>query len=133
MRKSIATVSVSGTLAEKLAAAAEAGFDAVEIFENDLVVCPLNPAQLRRRASALGLTIDLYQPFRDLDSSCDERFHANLRRAERKFELMHDLGTDTMLVCSNVSADAVTDDARLVEQLQAAAELADALPGVLSP
>ncbi len=126
MRKSIATVSVSGTLAEKLAAAAEAGFDAVEIFENDLVVCPLNPAQLRRRASDLGLTIDLYQPFRDLDSSCDERFHANLRRAERKFELMHDLGTDTMLVCSNVSADAVTDDARLVEQLQAAAELADA-------
>ena len=36
-QRSIATVSVSGTLDEKLQAIAEAGFDAVEIFENDLL------------------------------------------------------------------------------------------------
>jgi 4-hydroxyphenylpyruvate dioxygenase len=37
MRRSIATVSLSGTLPEKLEAAAAARFDAVEIFENDLL------------------------------------------------------------------------------------------------
>ena len=34
---SIATVSLSGSLDEKLRAIAAAGFDAVEIFENDLL------------------------------------------------------------------------------------------------
>jgi len=36
-RRSIATVSLSGALDEKLRAIAAAGFDAVEIFENDLL------------------------------------------------------------------------------------------------
>ena len=36
MRTSIATVSVSGTLEQKLTAIAAVGFDAVEIFETDL-------------------------------------------------------------------------------------------------
>jgi 4-hydroxyphenylpyruvate dioxygenase len=35
--RSIATVSLSGSLDEKLRAIAAAGFDAVEIFENDLL------------------------------------------------------------------------------------------------
>ena len=33
MRTSIATVCLSGTLAEKMRAAADAGFDGIEIFE----------------------------------------------------------------------------------------------------
>ena len=37
MRRSIATVSLSGTLPEKLEAAAAARFDGVENFENDLL------------------------------------------------------------------------------------------------
>ena len=36
MRRSIATVCLSGTLEDKLAAAAAAGFDEVELFEPDL-------------------------------------------------------------------------------------------------
>ena len=36
-KRSIATVSLSGALDEKLRATAAAGFDAVEIFENDLL------------------------------------------------------------------------------------------------
>jgi 4-hydroxyphenylpyruvate dioxygenase len=68
MRKSIATVSVSGTLTEKLAAIAAAGFDGVELFENDLLTCPLPPEEVRRRAADLGLSIELYQPFRDFEA-----------------------------------------------------------------
>ncbi|HEX5620629.1 MAG TPA: hypothetical protein VFX51_19575, partial [Solirubrobacteraceae bacterium] len=65
MRRSIATVCLSGTLDEKLAAAARAGFDGVELFENDLINAALTPAEVREQAEHLGLTIDLYQPFRD--------------------------------------------------------------------
>jgi 4-hydroxyphenylpyruvate dioxygenase len=43
MKTSIATVSISGSLEGKIRAAAEAGFDGVEIFENDLLGFPGSP------------------------------------------------------------------------------------------
>lgn len=125
-RDAIATVCLSGTLEDKLAAAAGAGFAGIELFEPDLVNSVLSPAQVRRRCANLGLSIDLYQPFRDLDSTDPERFAANLRRADHKFAVMEALGADTLLVCSSVAQDAVADDDRLAEQLRALAERAGA-------
>ncbi|MFJ2211614.1 bifunctional sugar phosphate isomerase/epimerase/4-hydroxyphenylpyruvate dioxygenase family protein [Streptomyces sp. NPDC101062] len=124
MRKSIATVSLSGSLGEKLAAAARAGFDGVEIFENDLLASPLAPEEVRDRAADLGLTIDLYQPMRDIEAVPAELFARNLRRAGRKFDVMRRLGTDTLLVCSSVSPHAEDDDALAAAQLHALAERA---------
>ena len=124
MRTAVATVCLSGTLEDKLAAAAAAGFDGVEIFEPDLVASPEPPAQVRARCADLGLTVDLYQPFRDLDSTDPDRLAANLRRAERKFAVMEALGTDLVLVCSSVAPDAVADLDRLAEQLHGLAERA---------
>ena len=43
MRTGIATVCLSGTLKEKMQACAIAGFDGIEIFEQDLVTSPLSP------------------------------------------------------------------------------------------
>ena len=117
MRRSIATVCLSGTLDEKLAAAARAGFDGVELFESDLLNSPLAPAEVRGLAEDLGLTIDLYQPFRDFEAVPKPDF----RRAEAKFELMEQLGAYTLLVCSNVSPEAIDDDALAAEQLHALA------------
>jgi 4-hydroxyphenylpyruvate dioxygenase len=118
VRTSIATVSLSGPLGEKLEAAAAAGFDAVEIFEDDLIASPLTPERIRERAADLGLSIDLYQPFRDFETDDPELLAANLRRAAHKFELMHRLGTDLMLVCSSVHPTAPAEDARTAEQLR---------------
>jgi 4-hydroxyphenylpyruvate dioxygenase len=117
MRRSIATVCLSGTLDTKLAAASAAGFDGVELFEPDLIGSPLRPAEVRERAGALGLSLDLYQPFRDIEAMPD----LDLRRAEAKFDLMEQLGVDTLLVCSNVSPDAIDDDDLAAEQLHALA------------
>lgn len=125
-RTAIATVCLSGALEDKLPAAAAAGFDGVEIFEPDLVASPMPPGEVRLRCADLGLSIDLYQPFRDLDSVDPERFAANLRRAEHKFGVMEALGTDTVLVCSSVAPDAVADVDLLAEQLHALAERAAA-------
>ncbi|MFF7393464.1 bifunctional sugar phosphate isomerase/epimerase/4-hydroxyphenylpyruvate dioxygenase family protein [Streptomyces scabiei] len=125
MRTSIATVSLSGSLTEKLAAAARAGFDGVEIFENDLLASPLTPEEIRARCADLGLSIDLYQPMRDIEAVPPDLFEANLRRARHKFELMGRLGCDTVLVCSSVHPLAEDDDALAADQLRRLASRAE--------
>ena len=54
MRTSIATVSVSGTLPEKIAAIAAAGFDGLELFEQDLLVTDETPAAVESRCRDSG-------------------------------------------------------------------------------
>ncbi len=124
MRTSIATVSLSGSLTEKLTAAARAGFDGVEIFENDLLTAPLTPEEIRARCADLGLTVDLYQPLRDIEAVPAEVFARNLRRARHTFEVTRRLGGDTVLVCSSVDPAAVDDDALAAAQLGELADLA---------
>jgi sugar phosphate isomerase/epimerase/4-hydroxyphenylpyruvate dioxygenase-like putative hemolysin len=124
MRLCIATVCLSGALEDKLAAAAAARFHGVEIFESDLVASPWSPARVRQECARRGLTIELYQPFRDLESVPPDVFAANLRRAERVFDVLEELGTTTLLVTSSVSPHAVDDDDLAAEQLHALAERA---------
>ena len=50
-----------------------------------------------------GLEITLFQPFRDFEGMPEPQRTRTFDRAERKFDLMEELGTDLMLVCSNVS------------------------------
>jgi len=47
MKTSIATVSISGDLKEKLQAIAAAGFDGLEIFENDILTYGATAADAR--------------------------------------------------------------------------------------
>ncbi|MFC3531299.1 bifunctional sugar phosphate isomerase/epimerase/4-hydroxyphenylpyruvate dioxygenase family protein [Vogesella facilis] len=124
MQHSIATVSLSGTLPEKLEAIAAAGFDGVEIFENDLLYFDGTPATVRQMCADLGLEIMLFQPFRDFEGGPRERLGRNLDRAERKFDLMGELGTDRILVCSSVAPDTSRDDALIADDLFQLAERA---------
>ncbi len=113
MIPSIATVCVSGTLQEKLEAIAAAGFRAVEIFENDLIAFPGSPAEVRRICSDLGLAIVTCQPFRDFEGMPDARRVRTFDRAERKFDLLQELGTDLLFVCSSVSPEGLSGIDRL--------------------
>jgi len=122
--KCIATVSISGTLPEKLATIAEVGYDGVEIFESDLLTFGGSPAEVRRIAEGLGLTIFFYQPFRDFEAMPEPQRTRNMDRAERKFDVMQALGTDLVLVCSNVQAAAIDDDERAAADLAEMAERA---------
>ena len=122
--KSIATVSISGTLAEKMEAAAAIGFDGVEIFENDLLTFEGSPGDVRYLADSLGLSITCFQPFRDFEAMPDPQRGRNMDRAERKFDVMQQLGADLLLVCSNVSPASIDDDARATADLAEMAERA---------
>ncbi|MBZ7407992.1 bifunctional sugar phosphate isomerase/epimerase/4-hydroxyphenylpyruvate dioxygenase family protein [Klebsiella grimontii] len=125
MLRSIATVSISGTLPEKLHAIAAAGYQGVEIFENDLLYYTGTPADIRHLAADLGLKITLFQPFRDFEGASRSQFAVNMERARRKFALMHELGCDTMLLCSNVQPDCSADVELQIADLRALAELAE--------
>jgi 4-hydroxyphenylpyruvate dioxygenase len=122
--KSIATVSLSGTLPEKLDAAAAIGFDGIEMFENDLLTFDGSPADVRAIAEGLGLAITIFQPFRDFEAMPEPQRTRNMDRAERKFDVMQALGTDLVLVCSNVHPATLDDDGRAAADLAEMAERA---------
>jgi 4-hydroxyphenylpyruvate dioxygenase len=107
MKTSIATVSLSGDLSEKLEAIGAAGFDGIEIFEQDFIAFDRPPREVSTMVHDHGLEIALLQPFRDFEGlSGSSRIRA-FARAERKFDVMQELGTDLMLVCSSVHREAV--------------------------
>ncbi|HQZ12288.1 MAG TPA: TIM barrel protein [Devosia sp.] len=126
MKTSIATVSISGDLRDKLEAIAAAGFDGVEIFENDLLTHYGTPAEVRRMAADLGLEIMLFQPFRDFEGLPEPLRARAFDRAERKFDLMQQLGCDLVLVCSNVSPLALGGIDRAAADFRALGERAAA-------
>jgi 4-hydroxyphenylpyruvate dioxygenase len=122
LKWSIATVCMGGGLEGKLAAAAKAGFRAVEIFENDLTFFNGKARDARQMAADLGLEIVALQPMRDFEAMPEPIRARNFERAARKFETMQELGVRLLCLCSNVSEEAIDDPARAAEDL---AELAD--------
>ena len=122
LKWSIATVCMGGALEGKLAAAAKAGFRAVEIFENDLTFFSGKARDARQMAADLGLEIVALQPMRDFEAMPEPIRARNFERAARKFDVMHELGVRLLCLCSNVSEQAIDDGARAAEDL---AELAD--------
>jgi 4-hydroxyphenylpyruvate dioxygenase len=124
MNTSIATVSLSGNLESKLRAIAEAGFQGAEIFENDLLTANVSARDVRAQMSYLGLVCTMFQPFRDFEGMPDTLRPRVFERIERKFDLMEELGTDLLLVCSNVSPAALGDRARIVADFRELGERA---------
>src|SRR5689334_14965144 len=124
LKRSIATVCLSGTLPDKLEAAASAGFEAVEIFENDLLTFEGSAQEAGRMAADLGLEVAIYQPFRDFEAMPEPQRSRNLDRAERKFDTMQALGTDLILVCSNVQPATLPEPERAAADLREMAERA---------
>ncbi|WP_323014279.1 bifunctional sugar phosphate isomerase/epimerase/4-hydroxyphenylpyruvate dioxygenase family protein [Devosia sp.] len=126
MKTSIATVSIGGDLREKLAAIAAAGFDGVEIFETDFLAFDGSPRDVRRMIADHGLTTTLFQPFRDFEGLPEPQRARAFERAERKFDLMGELGAELMLVCSSVSPAALGGIDRLAADFHALGERAAA-------
>ncbi|MGJ7603201.1 bifunctional sugar phosphate isomerase/epimerase/4-hydroxyphenylpyruvate dioxygenase family protein [Variovorax sp. LT1R20] len=124
MHRSIATVSLSGTFRQKLEAIAAAGFDGIELFEADFINFKGTATELRGIVADLGLSIDLYQPFRDFEGMPELQFRRSLERAERKFDLMEAMGAPMVLCCSNTSPLSINDPSLAAAQLHELAERA---------
>lgn len=124
MRRTIATVSISGTLEEKLSAISAAKFDGIELFDNDLVASALSPTQVSARCADLGLSIELFQPIRDLEGLSPAGFADARRRLERKLDIMEQLGVTMALVCANATPGAIDDLDLSAEQMHAMGDVA---------
>jgi 4-hydroxyphenylpyruvate dioxygenase len=124
MKTAIATVSIAGDLAEKLSAIAAAGFDGVEIFENDFLTFDRSPKEVGRMVRDHGLEISLFQPFRDFEGMPEPQRTRTFARAERKFDLMQEMGADLVLICSNVSPIALGGIDRAAADLHELGDLA---------
>ncbi|MEQ9813703.1 MAG: TIM barrel protein [Azospirillaceae bacterium] len=126
LRTGIATVSLSGDLEEKLDAIANAGFFGVEIFENDFLAFPAGARAVGQMVRDRGLEVALFQPFRDFEGLPEPLRSRALDRAERKFEVMQELGAGLMLVCSNVSPQALGGIDRAADDFRELGERAHA-------
>ena len=107
MKTSIATVSISGNLREKLAAIAKAGFDGIEIFEQDFIADAGTPREIGDMIRDHGLDITLFQPFRDFEGLTGDARERAFDRAKYKFDTMAELGAELILVCSSVHPSAL--------------------------
>lgn len=119
----ISTVCLAGTLEDKLHAAADAGFAGVEMLEYDLLMSPWSPHRLAAEAADLGLSIEVYQPFH-VETLPSELFSAHLRHAERKLDLVAELGARVLVCCSTHTTVGVDDEDLTVEQMRALADRA---------
>ncbi|XVV08607.1 TIM barrel protein [Actinoplanes sp. CA-131856] len=124
-RLAIATHCLSGTLEDKLAAAAAARFHGVELAESDLVSSSWSPGRIQDECARRGLAVDAYQPFADFEAVPPGVLRGNLRRAERTFAVLAEIGVRTVVVSSSMSGDAVDDDDLAAEQLRALAGVAE--------
>ena len=124
MKTGIAAVSIAGELPEKLAAIAAAGFDGVEIFEQDFIAHDGGPCDVGQMVRDHGLEIMLFQPFRDFEGLPEPDRTRAFERAKRKFDVMQKLGTDLMLICSTVHPKALGGIDRAADDLNALGDLA---------
>jgi 4-hydroxyphenylpyruvate dioxygenase len=103
LKTSIATVSIAGDLVRKVCGDFAAGFDGIEIFENDFLAfdgSPRDVGKMARDAGSGDHTVSAVPRFR---RPAEPQRSRAFDRAERKFDLMQELGADLMLVCSSVS------------------------------
>lgn len=124
MQTSIATVSIAGDLPTKLAAIAAAGFDGIEIFEQDFIAHDGGAIEVGQMVRDHGLKIMLFQPFRDFEGLPEPDRRRAFERARRKFETMNELGTDLMLICSSVHPRALGGIDRAAQDLHELGEIA---------
>ena len=124
MKTSIATVSISGNLREKLEAIAAAGYDGIEIFEQDFVAYDGSPRDVGNMVRDHGLEITLFQPFRDFEGLPEPMRAKAFERAKRKFDLMQELGTDLVLICSSCHASSLGGIDRAAADFNALGDIA---------
>jgi 4-hydroxyphenylpyruvate dioxygenase len=126
MFTSIASVSISGRLDAKLRAIAAAGFDGVELVENDLLTYDGSAADVGRTIRELGLKCTALQPVREFEGMAEQVRSRNFHRIEHQFELMEQVGCDLLIVGSNSSPAALGDRQRAIDDLGQLAERAKA-------
>ncbi|KEO55417.1 bifunctional sugar phosphate isomerase/epimerase/4-hydroxyphenylpyruvate dioxygenase family protein [Thioclava pacifica] len=124
MFRSISSISFSGQLEDKIDAAAQAGFDGIEIFREDIIGFEAPPEAISDYAAQAGIEIVSLQSLRGFEGYTGEARAAAFRRAERFLDLAERIGAPRLIVCANTDphSDPETASVDLRELAQMAAE-----------
>ncbi|MEZ5658031.1 MAG: sugar phosphate isomerase/epimerase [Burkholderiaceae bacterium] len=126
MIPSIATTTMGGTLAEKLAAASAAGFEGLELFETETHEGEISAGAIRELMGAHSVRLVDWFPLRDFEGMPDDLRGETLARAASFLDFAAGVGAPMVMMCSNTHADSEGDPARIVKDLRAVGELAAA-------
>ena len=110
------TVLLGGTTVEKLDAARAAGFEAVEVWRQDLEGLDGTPADLAERLRDSRLGVVDFQVLMDFDGAPPDQQEATRAEAIAMLDTAVQLGTDTLLVPASTSIDCHPD--RIVDDLR---------------
>lgn len=124
MKTSISSLSVSDTLEDKLAAFAAAGFDGIEISEQDFAVQGSTPSEIGQLVRDHGLDVTLFQTTLALPGLPD-RTRA-LTQLERRLDIMSALDAPLLLIKAPSDPQSVGGIDRMADDLRNAAERAAA-------
>src|SRR5690349_15101107 len=126
MKTAISTLSIAGEFADKLTAASAAGFNGIEINEQDFLAHGGTPAEIGRIVRDHGLAIVLLDPVVDFEGLPQLLRRKAFDRMERRFDDMVELGTDLMLIASTAHPAALGGVDRMAEDFSQLGERAAA-------
>jgi 2-keto-myo-inositol isomerase len=118
------TVTLAGTLAEKLQAISGAGFSQFILWARDLVGQPEGAEAAVRTVRESGLGISGFQLLRDFEGLSGDLLDYKLEIAQTMMEMMQAVGSDLLLVCSSTSLHATSDTKNVAQDLSKLATLA---------
>jgi 4-hydroxyphenylpyruvate dioxygenase len=112
----INTVLLGGSTAEKIRAAGDAGFDAVELWREDLSSFPDTPEGLRRLLAQHSVGLADFQVLRDFDGAPGDVRTSKRREALRFLDSAVEVAAPLVLVAA--STDPQSDRTRIVDDLR---------------
>ena len=118
------TISLAGTLPQKLAAIRGAGFSQVMRMARDLVGHAEGIDDAVRAVKASGLRVTGFQVLRDFEGLSGHLHEYKIEVAKSMLEMCHAIGAQVLLVCSSTSTHASGDADVLARDLRKLAMLA---------
>ena len=118
------TITLAGTLSQKLAAVRGAGFSQVMLMARDLLGHAEGVDDAVRAVQASGLRVTGFQVLRDFEGLAGHLHEYKIDVAKSMLELCHAVGSKVLLVCSSTSSHATGDPDALARDLRKLAMLA---------
>jgi len=118
------TISLAGTLPQKLAAIKGAGFSQVMLMARDLAAHAEGIDDAVRLVKASGLRVTGFQVLRDFEGLSGHLHDYKIDVAKSMLEMAHSVGAKVLLVCSSTSTHATADPEAIARDLRKLAMLA---------
>lgn len=123
-RLACTTATFGGKLPGKLKAMRDAGFVATEFWPRDLFEDPRGPDYSLNLLRDSGLSVCAYQAFRDYEGTPSPAREQAEAVARQMMEQMKWVGTDLLILCTNMRADASPERGRIIDDLGRLADIA---------